>query len=47
VAAGAIANDTYVALIAAVALSIGVSTVVVRMAASGRGPDPVAGAISA
>jgi CPA2 family monovalent cation:H+ antiporter-2 len=47
VAAGAIANDTYVALIAAVALSIGVSTVVVRMAASGRGPDPVPGAISA
>jgi CPA2 family monovalent cation:H+ antiporter-2 len=39
VAAGAIANETYVALIAAVAVSIAVSTVTVRLVASGRGGD--------
>jgi CPA2 family monovalent cation:H+ antiporter-2 len=38
--AGAIAEEAYVALIAAVAISIGVSTVVVRLVApSGRDPD--------
>ena len=44
VAAGAITDETYVALVAAVALSIAVSTVVVRLVASGRGsePDPAA-----
>lgn len=44
VAAEAITNETYVALIAAVALSIAVSTVVVRLVATRRGsePDPAA-----
>ena len=49
VAAGAIANDTYVALIAAVVLSIAVSTVVVRLVARAPTPDmtPTAPAIGA
>ena len=42
VAAGAIANDTYVALIAAVAISIGISTVVVRLVGA-RPSEPDAG----
>lgn len=48
VAAGAIANDTYVALVAAVALSIAVSTVLVRLV--GPGPpdsEPSTGTASA
>jgi len=40
VAAGAIANETYVALIAAVVLSIAVSTVVVRLVAKAPTPEP-------
>jgi CPA2 family monovalent cation:H+ antiporter-2 len=40
VAAGAIGGATYVALVAAVALSIAISTVAVRLVASDRGPDP-------
>jgi CPA2 family monovalent cation:H+ antiporter-2 len=40
VAAGAIANETYVALIAAVVLSIAVSTVVVRLVVKGPTPEP-------
>jgi len=40
VAAEAIANETYVALIAAVAVSIAVSTVVVRLVATKRGSEP-------
>jgi len=40
VAAGTIDDGTYVALVAAVALSIAISTVVVRLVASDRGPDP-------
>jgi CPA2 family monovalent cation:H+ antiporter-2 len=39
VAAGAIANETYVALIAAVALSIAVSTVIVRLVGDGGSRD--------
>jgi CPA2 family monovalent cation:H+ antiporter-2 len=38
-AAGAIAGDTYVALVAAVAASITISTVLVRRVATDRGPD--------
>jgi membrane protein implicated in regulation of membrane protease activity len=40
VAAGAIGGATYVALVAAVAVSIAFSTVVVRFVAADRGPDP-------
>jgi CPA2 family monovalent cation:H+ antiporter-2 len=49
VAAGAIANETYVALIAAVVLSIAVSTVVVRLVAKAPTPEatPTAPAIGA
>jgi K+:H+ antiporter len=49
VAAGAIANETYVALIAAVVLSIAVSTVVVRLVAQAPASDatPTSSAIGA
>lgn len=49
VAAGAIANETYVALIAAVVLSIAVSTVVVRLVAKAPASDatPTSSAIGA
>ena len=43
VAAGAIGGATYVALVAAVALSIAISTVAVRLVANDRGPDPEPG----
>jgi CPA2 family monovalent cation:H+ antiporter-2 len=46
-AAGAITNETYVALVAAVALSIAVSTVVVRLVAANRGSDPEGAALPA
>jgi CPA2 family monovalent cation:H+ antiporter-2 len=45
--AGAIRDETYVALVAAVALSIAVSTVVVRMVATDRGPAVEPGAAPA
>ncbi|HEV7809081.1 MAG TPA: hypothetical protein VGO64_00670, partial [Candidatus Limnocylindrales bacterium] len=40
IAAGAIGDEVYVALVGAVALSIAVSTVVVRFADGGRGGGP-------
>jgi len=46
-AAGAIAGDTYVALVAAVASSIAISTVAVRRVAAGRRIEPEPGAAPA